>query len=204
MATNLLQQLRNSCTRGHGTSSWHLPGTAHEIWFIHIVILFVCLLYWWSHLQIDKIDHEKPTIPCNLECNTIQFFFSSCEFYIGTSLNFMGFFLWLKNLPNLALISNHFWLKCSFFCQKTEKLILLTKTVFLVILHACSFSLHCLRIRPMGLASCRNEVFLLFGFFLAGEGVGCGSGGVILENNIKSSHFHKGKVQRQHSNIRIT
>lgn len=42
-----------------------------------------------------------------------------------------------------------------------ENLILLTKGVFLhLILHDCSFSLYCLRIRSMALASCRKDFFV--------------------------------------------
>lgn len=81
--------------------------------------------------------------------------------------------------------------------RKIEK-VMLIKTGFLkLISHACSFSLHSLRITPMVLASCRKDFFFV-------RGGGGGGDGVILENNVKSSHFHQGKVQGQHSNIRIT
>lgn len=75
-----------------------------------------CLPYSWLQLQTDKVYDKILTVPCDLE----QFCFSSCAFYIGTSLIFMGFFLWVKNLPTLALISNHFCLNYSFSCQKTS------------------------------------------------------------------------------------
>jgi len=41
-------------------------------------------------------------------------------------------------------------------------------------------------------------------FFFRGGEVGSGSHGVVLENYMEFSNFHHGKVQGQHSNIRMT
>lgn len=164
MATNLLQQLRNSWIRGRETSSWHLPGTSHEMWFIHIAILFVYLPYWWSHLQTDKIADKKLTVPCNLECTTTLVCFSSCE-----STQALHLISWDSFDEWYVVLFLHWSVNISdkimpFPVRKTEKVILLIKTVFFqLILHTCFFSLHSLRIRPMGLARCRKDFFFFGG-----------------------------------------
>jgi len=127
--------------------------------FIQWFCSLVCLPYQWAHLQTDKIADKKLSVPCNWECNTILLCFSSCEFYIGTTLNYRRFFLRLKNLPQSCTDQQSFLTNYSFSCQKTEKLTLPIETLFLLIL---------LRIRPMGFMRCQKDFFGLFGFFLGG------------------------------------
>lgn len=98
---------------------------------IHSYGDFVCFFALLMILLSDRWNSWWKTFSFfQLRGNTMLFCSSSYEFYIGTSLNFMGLFLWVKNLPIFALTSNHFWLNYSFSCQKTEKLILLPKLYF--------------------------------------------------------------------------